>query len=411
MADRADVPEEELRVVQDVSPDVIARELLDLADAMAARYLCSLESCLRLVAPIGSTTGRGSRSAKHRDWVVRTDAAASPERVTARQAAVLAAIPDAGVAAKTLCLEVGVSRGVLLTLEKKGLLELGGRAHEGEQGEEAGKTEAGQVGDIPTLWPEQERAVTELTAVLGRPGISSRLLWGVTGSGKTEVYLRVIEHALVRGRGAILLVPEIALTPQTIRRVKSRFGANVGVFHSGLPAAERVREYRRVASGEASIVVGARSAIFAPVKNLGLIVVDESHDSSYKQEEEPRYHVTTVAGLRLERSGGLLLEGSATPAVESMATPEQRIRLTRRASGTPPELEVVDMRRQGEGLLLAPRAREALAEALRAGDQAILLLNRRGYAGYVHCDACGHVLMCTDCELSLTFHRRDGRLL
>ncbi len=150
-----------------------------------------------------------------------------------------------------------------------------------------------------TLWPEQEQAVAGLVAALDEPGLSSRLLWGVTGSGKTEVYLRLIAHALDTGRGAILLVPEIALTPQTIQRVRARFGSRVGVFHSGLPHAERVREYRRVASGEAPIVVGARSAVFAPVKDLGLIIIDEAHDSSYKQEEEPRYQVKTVAELRL----------------------------------------------------------------------------------------------------------------
>jgi primosomal protein N' (replication factor Y) len=206
-------------------------------------------------------------------------------------------------------------------------------------------------------------------------------------------------------------VPEIALTPQTIRRVKARFGGRVGVFHSGLPHKARLSEYRRVTAGEARIVVGARSAVFAPVADLGLIIIDESHDNSYKQEEEPRYRVKTVAQLRLADRGGLLLEGSATPAVESMARPEGRLRLSLRASGAPPEIEVVDMRRQGGGLLLASRSRQALAEVLRSGEQAIILLNRRGYAGYVHCENCGHVLMCCDCELSLTYHQGERRLL
>ena len=172
-----------------------------------------------------------------------------------------------------------------------------------------------------------------------------------------------------------------------------------------------MREYRRIASGEAPVVVGARSAVFAPVPDLRLIIIDESHDGSYKQEEEPRYDARMVAELRLRPVGGLLLEGSATPSVESMRSPDSRLRLSRRAAGTTPTCETVDMRRQGGGALLAPRSRDALAETLRRGEQAIVLLNRRGYAAYVHCHLCGHVMVCGDCELSLTYHSRYRRLV
>ncbi len=423
IAARAEVPEGGLRAIEAVGPDRIPEELLDLAQAMAKRYLCSLESCLRLVAPVGSASGRGAKVSTRRDLVARLpypDPAVAA-KLTAKQEKVLQAIPAEGVSKKVLCELAGVGRGVLDTLEKKGLVEF---REVGAEGEDTEATQAigatlaadapgdgGEAGSPHTLWPDQARSVDDLSAALDEPGFSPRLLWGVTGSGKTEVYLRLIEHALKTGRGAILLVPEIALTPQTIQRVKTRFGSRVGVFHSGLPLGERVREYRRVASGKAPIVVGARSGVFAPVKDLGLIIIDEAHDNSYKQEEEPRYRVKTVAELRLAERGGLLLEGSATPAVESMVSVEHRVRLTRRAAGTHPEIEVVDMRRQGAGLLLAPRSREALAEVLRRGEQSIILLNRRGYAGYVYCDACGHVQMCTDCELSLTYHRRSRQLL
>ncbi len=405
---RAEVPEEGLRSIEAVGPDRIPEELLDLAQALAGRYLCSLESCLRLVAPVGSASGRGAKVSTRKDLVVLLPDPdpASIAKLTAKQRTVLKAVPAEGVSKKVLCEQAGVGRGVLDTLERKGLVEFRGVTRP------EGVPPEGEGASPPlTLWPEQEHAVAGLVAALDEPGLSYRLLWGVTGSGKTEVYLRLIAHSLNTGRGAILLVPEIALTPQTIQRVRARFGSRVGVFHSGLPHAERVREYRRVASGEAPIVVGARSAVFAPVKDLGLIIIDEAHDNSYKQEEEPRYRVKTVAELRLEGPGGLLLEGSATPAVDSMVSGEQRLRLTRRAAGTQPKVEVVDMRRQGAGLLLAPRSREALAEVLRRGEQSIILLNRRGYAGYVYCDACGHVLMCADCELSLTYHRRSRRLL
>jgi primosomal protein N' (replication factor Y) len=424
----AEVPDEGLKPVQEVAPDGVKPELVDLAEQLADRYLCSLESCLRLMAPVGSASGRTTRTVARKDYVALmprpgaedgADTADGPDtadgaRLTPKQRAVLAAVPVEGIAKKALCELTGAGRGVLATLEKKGFLEsrqapdAGGGSEPGT-GAGAGSPEAGEM--PPTLWPEQEQAVRELAAAMHEPGLSSRLLWGVTGSGKTEVYLRLIEHALAAGRGAILLVPEIALTPQTIRRVKARFGGQVGVFHSGLPHAERVREYRRVASGAAPIVVGARSAVFAPVKNLGLIIIDEAHDNSYKQEEEPRYRVKTVAELRMQAGGGLLLEASATPTVESMARAEERVRLSHRAAGAPPTVEVVDMRRQGAGQLLASRSRQVLAEVLRNGEQAIILLNRRGFAGYVHCDACGHVLMCSDCELSLTYHQGERRLL
>jgi primosomal protein N' (replication factor Y) len=216
---------------------------------------------------------------------------------------------------------------------------------------------------------------------------------------------------LERDESAILLVPEIALTPQTIARVRERFGPQVAALHSGLSRKERVGEYERIASGQAKIVVGARSAVFAPVVRLGLVIVDEAHESSYKQEEEPRYHAVEVAAMRLAETGGLLLEGTATPSVESAYAAGAVVRLARRALGEEPPAEVVDMRRQGPGLLLAPYAREALAATMRRGEQAIVLLNRRGYAAYVHCDMCGYALVCRDCEVTLTYHSRSRRLV
>ncbi len=425
------VPLEGLRSVESVGPDSIPVDLLELASHMSTRYLCSLESCLRLVAPIGAASGRASRTRVRKDHVFPTPGADSEliAGLTAKQRVAWEAVPPSGMRKAALCEAAGVGRRVVAALEAKGLLEArsappveegssaappavgSGPAERMVGKEEGGEDAARQAGQVVVPWPEQDLAIEALTTVLDRPEYAERLLWGVTGSGKTEVYLRVMEHALAGGKGTILLVPEIALTPQTIRRVKARFGHRVGVFHSGLAPGERAREYRRVAAGEATVVVGARSAVFAPVQELGLIIVDEAHDSSYKQEEEPRYRVRTVAEMRLRPRGGLLLEGSATPAVERMACSDERIRLSRRAAGAPPEVEVVDMRRQGAGLLLAARSRQALAEVLRNGEQAIILLNRRGYAGYVHCEACGHVLMCADCELSLTFHKGEQRLL
>jgi primosomal protein N' (replication factor Y) len=440
---------EDLKDILAVEPDTIPPELLELARVLADRYLCSFESCVRLVVP-PQQPGRAGRPPRvRRDWITRADAEgaapaagepgpvgegtllpATGARLTVKQRAALDLIPEGGLPAERLLRLAGVGRTVLRALEQKGLITRGPAPAgvEGADGQILASSVVGvaaqAVGHVgptlpgtsdqgrePTLWPEQAAAVSSLTAALGKGTYSHHVLWGVTGSGKTEVYLRLLGQVLEQGGGAILLVPEIALTPQTVERVCSRFGAQVAVFHSGLPLGERLREYRRVRAGEAAIVVGARSAVFAPVPDLRLVIIDEAHDTSYKQEEEPRYEVRTVAELRLKPVGGLLVEGSATPSVESLAKAASTLRLTRRAAGSTPEVEVVDMRRQGAGLLLAPRSREALAEVLRRGEQAIILLNRRGYAGYVHCELCGHVMVCDSCELSLTYHGRERRLV
>lgn len=406
---------QELRQIVDVGADKIHPELLELARQVADRYLASYESCLRLVVPPESkSAGAGGRGPRH-SWVRRTrlgsewDMEDTRLRVTAKQQRLLDVVPESGAGVASVCESAGVGRSVLKALVDKGLLVLGDRPPD-----DGGATRllAEGSGDAPpTLWPEQEAILLDLKRAYEADGPGSRLLWGVTGSGKTEIYLRLIDRVLSEGEGAILLVPEIALTPQMIARVRARFGERVGVAHSGLPRAERLREYRRISAGEAPVVVGARSAVFAPLPRVGVIIVDEAHDTSYKQEEEPRYHASIVARMRLEKSGGLLVEGTATPAVESMRDPSVHLRLTRKALGREPSVEIVDMRTQGAGGLLAARSREALAETLRRDEQAIVLLNRRGYAAHVHCDSCGHVMMCADCELSLTYHSRTRRLL
>ncbi|MBN1321842.1 MAG: primosomal protein N' [Thermoleophilia bacterium] len=405
----------ELRPLESVTGDRVPPELLTLAHALSTRFLASYESCLRLVAPPTTARRGGPVGGSRNTWVVRTTASLTAT-LTAKQKALLDAIPAGGTAIAGLCKQVRVGPAVVRALAAKGLVEVrprrpGEREGAAFDGEEVADVEVSKRVEGLPLRAEQVSAVGSLLRAYAEPGLSQRLLWGVTGSGKTEVYLRLVAHVLEQGAGTILLVPEIALTPQMIGRVRARFGSRVGVLHSGLAQGERLTEYRRIASGEAPVVVGARSAVFAPVRDLRMIIIDESHDASYKQEDEPRYHARTAAALRLRESGGLLLEGSATPAVESMVSVGDRIRLTYRAAGAPSECEVVDMRRQGGGSLLAPCSREALAETLRRGEQAIVLLNRRGFAGYVHCDLCGHVMTCRDCELSLTYHSQERRLV
>ena len=256
------------------------------------------------------------------------------------------------------------------------------------------------LSDVPDLLAEQRRALHAILCET-QPG-DEVLLHGVTGSGKTEVYLQAAQATLEAGRSVLLLVPEIGLTGQTVARVKRRFaGARVAVLHSGLSAGERLLAYAAIARGEVRIVVGARSAVFAPLVDLGLIVVDEEHDTSYKQENEPAYDARTVARWRAQTSGAVVVLGSATPSVESFARVPLHADLRQRVDGSlPPQLELVDMR-DHHGVF-SPELAQALSAAVDAGDKAILFLNRRGFASYLVCDHCGHTWECPRCDVTLT---------
>jgi primosomal protein N' (replication factor Y) len=256
------------------------------------------------------------------------------------------------------------------------------------------------------LTDSQREALERVLAALDGEG-GSFLLHGETGSGKTEVYLQACAAALERGRAAIVLVPEIALTPQTVGRFRARFGDRVALLHSGLTEAARRDERQRVLSGGAPVVVGARSAVFAPVRDLGLICVDEEHDPSYKQESDPRYDARTVAAKRAALEGAVALFGTATPRPESWARLE-RIGLGARLSGSLPPVQVVDMRREAGYPLSAPLL-EGLGGLAEDGGKAILLLNRRGVAPALHCRACGATIRCDRCDVSLVLHG-DGSL-
>ena len=250
-----------------------------------------------------------------------------------------------------------------------------------------------------------------------RRGFTPFLLHGVTGSGKTEVYLRVIAQALDAGRTALVLVPEISLTPQLAARFRARFGDLVAILHSGLTESARLGEWSRLRRGDARIAVGARSAVFAPLTGLGVIVVDEEHDGSFKQDEGVRYHARDVALVRAQRAGAVCVLGSATPSLESAAHAERgtyrKLTLTERPTARPmPAVEIIDLRKfmpDGEAMLSAP-LRTAIGETLAAGDQTILFLNRRGFATFVLCRGCGHSFRCPHCSVSLTYHRHSDRL-
>jgi primosomal protein N' (replication factor Y) len=258
-----------------------------------------------------------------------------------------------------------------------------------------------------SLSETQQEALARVVTALDARQPAHLLLYGVTGSGKTEVYLQACEAALARGQDAIVLVPEIALTPQALGRFHARFGDEVAVLHSGLTDAERRDERERISAGAARVVVGARSAVFAPLPNLGLICVDEEHDSSYKQESDPRYDARTVAAKRAALEGAVAVYGSATPRPESWARLE-RLDLGGRIVGRLPPVRVVDLRRESGYPLSAPLLDE-LARLERDGGKAILLLNRRGIAPALHCRACGVTRRCVNCDVALVLHA-DGML-
>ena len=252
----------------------------------------------------------------------------------------------------------------------------------------------------------QERALARIESLLAGGG-GNVLLEGATGSGKTEVYIRACAAALAAGRGAIVLVPEIALTPQTLGRFRARFGDRVALLHSGLSEAERRDERERIVSGEAPVVVGARSAVFAPLPSLGVICVDEEHDGSYKQESDPRYDARTVAAKRAALEGAVAIFGSATPRPESWHTLE-RLELGGRIAAPLPTVRIVDLRHETGYPLSAPLLAE-LGPLAEGGGKAILLLNRRGVAPALHCRACGATRRCINCDVALTLHG-DGTL-
>jgi primosomal protein N' (replication factor Y) len=265
----------------------------------------------------------------------------------------------------------------------------------------------------PQLTPDQHAALEPLLGALERGAPERRLLHGVTGSGKTEIYLRAAAAALAQGRGAIVLVPEIALTPQIVGRFIERFGETVAVLHSQMTPAQRYAEWRRLREGEARVCVGPRSAIFAPIAELGLIVVDEEHDSSYKHEGDPRYDARDVAAERAERCGAVLLLGSATPRPETVARTQASV-LPTRVDGRPlPKVRIVDMRGDRPEIVqrgLHPLSSQALAEVRAARGKAIVLLNRRGWSNFLSCRSCGRVWSCPQCDVALVLHRGGGFL-
>lgn len=305
---------------------------------------------------------------------------------------------------------IEATHSTLRGLEKKGLLEVD------ERNREVNHTVLPQTFKDITLNPEQETAVSKLCGALDGREFSPFLLYGITGSGKTEVYLQAMSHALKQGRTVLVLVPEISLTPQTVGRFRQRAGEVVSM-HSNMSDGERAEAWRRLRSGEVKVVVGARSAIFSPLPDLGLIIVDEEHEHTFKQENEPRYHGRDIAVMRGLHEKAVVVMGSATPSLETWHNActgkYELLTLTERAGGArPAQTKVVDMRdefaERKKMVTFSRTLEKELANCLHHGKQAILFLNRRGFNTFVTCLSCGEPVKCPHCDISLTFHKRDN---
>jgi primosomal protein N' (replication factor Y) len=415
-----------LRPIEAIVGDkpALSLKLLELARWMSTYYCCSIETVMRSLLP---QVIRRAQIGWKKQLVVRAARTASAEEIeklrkrAPRQAELLDAVTKltAPTLATDLLRQTSLDNQTLRALEKRGFVELREEAvrrdpHADEQ----------FLATTPlALNAEQTLALAAIEEALAAPADAKPLLLhGVTGSGKTEVYLQAIKSALARGKTAIVLVPEISLTPQTVERFKSRFAETddmVAVLHSRLSEGERHDEWHKIQSGRARIVIGARSAVFAPLEDLGLIVVDEEHETTYKQEEAPRYHARDVAVVRGKLEGCVVLLGTATPSLESYfnATRDKYrlLNLFQRVDDNQmPLMRIVDLRQEKRKAksftILGEKLYAAISARLEKHEQTILFLNRRGFSTSLLCSACGEARNCPNCSVALTFHRTAARL-
>ena len=401
------LPPEKLKKIIRVLDELPAlnAECLALAEKLARRYRCPKALVLRLFLPAEMRTGKVSERLKS-VVSLEGDIGLIPPRAK-RQRELAEFLSARGEADLTALREEFGS--AVKGLEERGMLHIEKRRVFRDPYERLQKS-----APLRPLTPAQEAAVHTIE----RTQKTVTLIHGVTGSGKTEIYLTLIAHALEAGKSAIFLVPEISLTPQMFAQLRARFQMSCAILHSGLSAGERFDEWERLRSGEAKIAIGARSAVFAPLEHIGVIVIDEEHDGSYSSESSPRYNTFDIAYLRAKHNGCKLVLGSATPSVETYRRAKQGefelITLPERINRRPmPEVHLVDMRREvkrGNPSPFSAALRERLETCLEKGDQAILFLNRRGYSQTVICRDCGYVAKCEHCDVSLTYHSEENCL-
>jgi primosomal protein N' (replication factor Y) len=383
-----------------------------------------------------SQVGRTIRDLEERGWVQRIQRSSNSfvKEKTRRAVRLVAALPDGAKITSTqerviealndkqsmllkhLIELTGVSLAVVNTLVKKGFLEFLDQTIRRDPLENAA------LPDIPhyKLTPEQDQVLSTIEEQLSSSTYSAFLLHGVTGSGKTEIYLRAMRRTLELGRTAMMLVPEIALTPVFSRRLRAEFGDQIAIFHSSLPPGERLDEWMRVKNGEARVVIGTRSAVFAPLKNLGLVVVDEEHEATYRQQDSPYYNARDTAVMRAQKESATVVLGSATPSLESFQNAKSDkyvyLSLPKRIGNRPmAEAHLVDMRdvfgHQGKPQVFSDELLKAIKETHERNEQSIILLNRRGFSSFILCRSCGATVQCPNCDVTLTYHRSERAII
>ena len=411
LKDRTDCPPEKLKKIASVLDPypVINEELMQVCRFMVDKYHLRMVDVLRLCLPSQMRTGKVKeltiKIAAVSDEYKDKDTSEFIRPSAVAQMEIYNHLLQSGPLPVTeLCKEFSAS--ALRNLISRGIVAA----------KEEGRMRTPYIGDDDDKQPPYELTEQQSAALKKIQSFSNEtiLLHGVTGSGKTEVYMRCISDVLKDNKTAMMLVPEISLTPQVLRTFRTRFGRNVAILHSGLSAGERFDEWRRILSGDAKVVVGARSAVFAPVRNLGIIIIDEEHDPSYVSESNPRYFTHEVAQERARICGCNLILGSATPSIESYYSAKTgKYKLVEMNAGPLPKIDIVDMCREvydGNNGLFSRLLNSKLDECMKKGDQAIIFINRRGYSSYMMCRSCGYVAKCVDCDVSLVYHKDENVL-
>lgn len=403
---------DKLKFISELGDRVLSDEMVELALWLKERCFCTTYDCLKQMLPrrFGSIKSKSERMVR-----LVCDDESLLAQVTKKQKLVCDLLLDIGSAqANEVCEFCSVGIGVLKNLEKNNILEFYER--EIYRNPYGNVPQAEQADEI-VLSPQQNKAYTTYRDMMQNGGFG--LLYGVTGSGKTQVYLKLIDNALENGKDVIVMVPEIALTPQALNIFHRRYGSKVAVFHSGLSLGERNDEYKRADRGEAKIAIGTRSAVFAPLHNLGLIIMDEEQEHTYKSERTPRYNAKDVAKFRARYNNALFLMTSATPSIESYSAAKAgKYTLCeineRFGSAILPNVVVVDMKKEmqlGNKSPVSGVLKACIAENMEKKKQSILLINRRGYNTFIACNDCGHIVTCPNCSISLTYHSSNNRLM
>mgnify|MGYP005776647219 FL=1 len=407
-----------------VNENGLTEEKVELAKWMARRYFCNISECIKLMLPPGTTTKIIENRIKEKnenfvtiidEEVVESDIEEDKFK-SAKQVRILKFLLDNGETnLADLLLFTDTTRDAVKALEKKNYITIEKKQVERNPFFHKVERQSKKL----EFTEEQQNAYNEISDKMDKNKYEEYLIYGVTGSGKTEIYLQLIEKALNNNKTSIMLVPEISLTPQTVDRFIARFGEeNIAVLHSKLSIGERFDQWNKIKSGQAKIVIGARSAIFAPVQNLGIIIIDEEHDSSYKSESTPRYNAKDVARYLCYESNIPLVLGSATPDTGSLYRTMKKqsvlLRLNKRANNAKlPEIEVVDLREElskKNKSMLSEKLQESIKENLENKKQTILFLNRRGFSTFVMCRDCGYTAKCKNCDITLTYHKSTNKL-